>query len=143
MLNICLAKTLPLSLAIVFLGVPLSGQTVRIIQTNAAGDNVHIIDPTTNRVVDIIHGIEIPHGVTSNPDGSAYYFSNETDHTLDVVPTNTLRVANQIPLTGRPNSSRSSSPSLVSTTTTRDATPERTVSSGRNEPWRRSSTLWG
>ena len=103
MLDIRLASTVSLSLAIVLLGAPLSGQTVRIIQTNAAGDNVHIIDPTTNRVVDVIHGIEIPHGVTSHPDGSAYYFSNETDQTLDVVPTSTLRVANQIPLTGRPN----------------------------------------
>ncbi len=76
---------------------------VRIIQTNAAGDNVHIIDPTTNEVVDVIQGIPIPHGVTSHPDGSTLYFSNEVDHTLDVVPTATLRVSAQIPLTGRPN----------------------------------------
>jgi YVTN family beta-propeller protein len=89
----------------VFLGVPLSAQTgtVRIIQTNAGGDNVHIIDPATHEVVDVIVGIPIPHGVTSHPDGNAYYFSNEVDHTLDVVSTTTLRVVAQIPLTGRPN----------------------------------------
>lgn len=80
-----------------------SAQTVRIIQTNAAGDNVHIIDPVTNKVVDVITGITIPHGVTSAPDGSAYYFTNEVDHTVDVVPTRTLKVARQIPLSGRPN----------------------------------------
>lgn len=78
-------------------------QTVRIIQTNAAGDNVHIIDPATQKVVDVITGIPIPHGVTSAPDGRAYYFSNEVHRTLDVVPTKTLRVAKQIPLSGRPN----------------------------------------
>ena len=93
------------SLGIAFLAAPLSAQSgkVRIIQTNAAGDNVHIIDPTTNEVVDVILGIPIPHGVTSHPDGSTLYFSNEVDHTLDVVPTATLRVSAQIPLTGRPN----------------------------------------
>jgi YVTN family beta-propeller protein len=96
----------PLLLGIVFLAAPLSAQTtgtVRIIQTNAAGDNVHIIDPITNRVVDVIRGIPIPHGVTSQPDGSVLYFSNEVNQTLDVVPTGTLRVSNQIPLSGRPN----------------------------------------
>ncbi|MBI3981625.1 MAG: beta-propeller fold lactonase family protein [Gemmatimonadetes bacterium] len=77
--------------------------TVRIIQTNAAGDNVHLIDPATNQVVDEITGIPIPHGVTSHPDGSALYFSNEVDRTLDVVPTRTLKVTKQIPLSGRPN----------------------------------------
>ena len=98
-------RVLFFSLGIAFLAVPLHAQSgkVRIIQTNAAGDNIHIIDPTTNEVVDVIQGIPIPHGVTSHPDGSTLYFSNEVDHTLDVVPTATLRVSTQIPLTGRPN----------------------------------------
>ncbi len=95
----------PLLLGTIFLAAPLAAQTgtVRIVQTNAAGDNVHIIDPATNRVVDVIRGIPIPHGVTSHPDGSALYFSNEVDRTLDVVPTKTLAVAKQIPLSGQPN----------------------------------------
>ncbi len=98
-------RVLFFSLGFVFLAVPLSAQSgkVRIIQTNAAGDNIHIIDPTTNEVVAVILGIPIPHGVTSHPDGSTLYFSNEVDHTLDVVPTATFRVSAQIPLTGRPN----------------------------------------
>ncbi len=100
-----LSRVLALALGTVLLAAPLTAQSgkVRIIQTNAAGDNVHIIDPATNEVVDVILGIPIPHGVTSHPDGSALYFSNEVDHTLDVVPTATLRVSAQIPLTGRPN----------------------------------------
>jgi YVTN family beta-propeller protein len=94
-----------LSLLIVSIAAPLGAQTgaVRIIQTNAAGDNAHIIDPTTNEIVDVIMGLPIAHGVTSQPDGSALYFSNEVEHTLDVVPTKTLRVVQQIPLSGRPN----------------------------------------
>ena len=105
MINARLSRVPSLLLGIVFFAAPLSAQsgTVRIVQTNAAGDNVHLIDPTTNEVVDVILGMPIAHGVTSHPDGSALYFSNEVDHTLDVVPTATLRVAAQIPLTGRPN----------------------------------------
>src|SRR5437762_2573673 len=43
---------------------------VRIIQTNAAGDNVSIIDPLTNKVVGEITGIEVNHGAAAAPDGS-------------------------------------------------------------------------
>jgi YVTN family beta-propeller protein len=51
----------------------------------------------------VIHGISIPHGVTSSPDGRELYISNEVDRTLDVVSTETLGVVAQIPLSGRPN----------------------------------------
>jgi YVTN family beta-propeller protein len=62
-----------------------------------------VIDPGTNRVVGVIRGIEIPHGVTASPDGSRLYLSNESRHTLDVVDAGTLTVQSRIPLSGRPN----------------------------------------
>ena len=31
-----------------------AAQTVRIIQTNSAGDNVHVIDPLTNEVIGVM-----------------------------------------------------------------------------------------
>jgi YVTN family beta-propeller protein len=76
---------------------------VRIIQTNAAGDNAHLIDPATNTVVGIIEDVEIVHGVTSSPDGRRIYLSNESLHTLDVIDAKTLAVTNRIHLSGRPN----------------------------------------
>src|SRR5204862_2997728 len=76
---------------------------VRIIQTNAAGDNVHIIDPVANKVVGEIKGIEVGHGAAAAPDGSHIYISNESDSTLDVVDSRTLRVTGKIPLSGHPN----------------------------------------
>jgi YVTN family beta-propeller protein len=75
----------------------------RIIQTNSAGDNVHIIDPATNKVVGEITGIEVGHGATAAPDGSHIYISNEAASTLDVVDGRTLRVTSNIPLSGHPN----------------------------------------
>jgi len=80
-----------------------NGSKVRIIQTNSAGDNVHIIDPATNTVVGEITGIEVGHGAAAAPDGSRIYISNEADSTLDVVDSKTLKVTNKIPLTGHPN----------------------------------------
>jgi YVTN family beta-propeller protein len=91
---------------LVLLAVPLiaaAGGNVRIIQTNSAGDNVHIIDPATNKVVGVIDGIEVGHGATAAPDGSRIYVSNEADHTLDVVDGKTLKVVKKIALSGRPN----------------------------------------
>ena len=85
------------------LALPLAAGTVRIIQTNSAGDDVSIIDPATNKVVGVINGIEVSHGAAAAPDGSHYYISNEAESTLDVVDTKTLKVTRSIPLSGHPN----------------------------------------
>ncbi|HZF28944.1 MAG TPA: cytochrome D1 domain-containing protein [Gammaproteobacteria bacterium] len=75
----------------------------RIVQTNSAGDDVHIIDPATNKIVGHIAGIEVGHGVAASPDGHWLYVSNEAASTLDVVDARTLRVTSHIPLSGHPN----------------------------------------
>jgi YVTN family beta-propeller protein len=76
---------------------------VRIIQTNSAGDNVHVIDPATNKVVGVIEGIEVNHGVGAAPDGSRIYISDEAESTLDVVDAKTLKVMKKVKLSGHPN----------------------------------------
>ena len=53
-------------------------RVARIIQTNAAGDNAHVIDPVTNKVVGVIEGIEVPHGVSAAPDGRKLFITNES-----------------------------------------------------------------
>ncbi len=75
----------------------------RVLQTNAAGDNVHVIDPATNKVVGVIEGIEVPHGVAIAPDGSRIYVTDEPMKTLDVVDAKSLKVIKRIPLSGHPN----------------------------------------
>jgi YVTN family beta-propeller protein len=85
------------------LALPLAASTVRIIQTNSAGDDVSIIDPATNTVVGTIHGIEVNHGAAAAPDGRHYYVSDEAERTLDIVDAKTLDITKRIPLTGHPN----------------------------------------
>lgn len=80
-----------------------SEDVVRIIQTNAAGSNVHIIDPDTNEIVGIIDGVPRAHAAVNHPDGSKFYFANEHDETVDVVDIATLQVVERIPLIDRPN----------------------------------------
>jgi YVTN family beta-propeller protein len=76
---------------------------VVIVQTNAAGDNVFLIDPSNNTIVGEIGGIEVNHGAAAAPDGSRLYFTNEANETLDVVDAKSLAVTKSIPLSGRPN----------------------------------------
>jgi len=99
------ARSLYLTLAVIVLcTLTLAAQKkVRIIQTNSAGDNVHIIDPATNTVVGEISGIEAGHGAGAAPDGSRIYISDEAESTLDIVDTKTLKVLARVPLSGHPN----------------------------------------
>lgn len=93
-------------LGMFLLGASLSAQTdsvIRVIQTNSAGTNAHLIDPATHQVVAVIDGVPQAHAAVDHPDGYYYYFANELDHTVDVVDTKTLRLVMQIPLTDRPN----------------------------------------
>ena len=77
---VALALTLVLPLALA-----LQAATVRIVQTNAAGDSVMLIDPDTNKVVGEITGIEVNHGAAVAPDGSRFYITNEAESTLDIL----------------------------------------------------------
>ncbi|HEV8043240.1 MAG TPA: hypothetical protein VGP62_30450 [Bryobacteraceae bacterium] len=89
-----------------FLAAPtlaLAASQARVIQTNSAGDDVHVIDPVANQVTGVIHGIEVPHGVVIAPDGSRLYITEEPTRTLDVVDAKSLKVTKKIPLSGRPN----------------------------------------
>jgi DNA-binding beta-propeller fold protein YncE len=96
------------------LGAPLSAQkvdrldsyegvAVRILQSNNAGTEQHLIDPVTNQVVGVIEGCPYPHNLTAHPEGLYYYCANEAESTLDVFDTRTLALVEQLPLTGRPN----------------------------------------
>src|SRR6266446_7135974 len=89
--------------ALALAALPASADTVRVYVTNSAGDNIHVIDPATNKVVQVIKGIEAAHGIGFAPDGSRVYASNEADTTLDMVDRKTGKIVKKVPLSGHPN----------------------------------------
>ncbi|GAC1680629.1 MAG: hypothetical protein PVS2B2_19100 [Candidatus Acidiferrum sp.] len=71
--------------------------------TNSAGNTVDVVDSATNKVVQVIQGIEFPHGVTFSPDGTRVYLSVESESVLDVVDRKSGEIVKKITLSGRPN----------------------------------------
>src|SRR5258708_17282316 len=82
---------------------PAAAEIVRIYVTNSAGDSVHVIDPATQKVVQVIPGIEGAHGVDFSPDGERVYVSNESDRTLDVFDRASGKLVSKVKLSGHPN----------------------------------------
>jgi YVTN family beta-propeller protein len=82
---------------------PASASSSLIYVTNSGGDNIHVVNPTTHRVISTIQGIEGAHGVAFSPDGTRVYASNEADHTLDVFDQKTGQLTKKVKLSGRPN----------------------------------------
>jgi len=87
----------------VFFALPLLASSVRVYQTNSAGDEVNIIDPATNKVVQNVKDIEVPHGVTFSPDGKRAYITCEAEKTVWAVDTKTAKLIAKAPLSGHPN----------------------------------------
>ena len=85
------------------LSEPSSAATAWIFVTNSAGDTIDVIDPTTNKVVQVIQGVELPHGIAFSPDGTRVYVSNESESVLDVVDRKSGKVERKISLSARPN----------------------------------------
>src|SRR5258707_13372333 len=75
----------------------------RVYVTNSASDTIDVIDPATNKVVQVIHGIELPHGIVFSPDGTRIYVSNEAESVLDVVDRKSGEILRKVPLSARPN----------------------------------------
>jgi YVTN family beta-propeller protein len=76
---------------------------LRIVQNAMAGDAVSIIDPTTNKVIAQIPGIEISNGLAASPDGTRLYVTGEVARAVFVIDTKTMTVTSKVPTSGRPS----------------------------------------
>src|SRR6516162_6957955 len=90
-------------LMVVLTALPLSSGTFRIYVTNHGGDTVSVIDPATNKIVQVIEDVELPHDVSFSPDGSRVYLSVESENVLAVVDRRTGSIGKKVALSGRPN----------------------------------------
>jgi YVTN family beta-propeller protein len=80
-----------------------SANAARIYITNSAGNTVDVIDSSTNQVVQVIRGIELPHGVVFSPDAKRVYISNESESIVDVVDRESAKILKKVALSGHPN----------------------------------------
>jgi len=76
---------------------------LRMLQTNSLGGSVHVIDPSTQRVVREIEGVPVNHGVQASADGTRIYVSSEAQSAVMVIDTNTWEIIKTIPVSARPN----------------------------------------
>src|SRR4051794_25168741 len=96
-------RLLSLSLLLASAPLPASADISRIYITNSAGDSIHVVDPATNKVVQVINNVEGAHGVAFSPDGARVYVSDEADSTLDVFDRKSGKLIRKVPLSAHPN----------------------------------------
>lgn len=82
---------------------PSAKSRVLIYVTNSAGDTIDVVDAGSNKVVQVIRGIELPHGVNFSQDGTRVFVSNESESVLDVVDRTSGEIIKKVALSGRPN----------------------------------------
>ena len=91
------------SIAVLLAPLPALASSSRIYVTNSAGDAIHVVDPATNKVVQVIKGIEAAHGINFAADGSKVYVSNESTSTLDVFDRTSGKLIKKVALSDHPN----------------------------------------
>lgn len=92
-----------LACILLLVALPPAPSSVRIYQTNSAGDEVDVIDAATNEIVLVVKDIEVPHGVAFSPDGTRAYISCEAESTLWATDTKTGKLLGKAHLSSHPN----------------------------------------
>jgi YVTN family beta-propeller protein len=96
-------RLLSLGLLLALAPFSASARKVWIYVTDSGGDRVDVIDPMANKVVQVIGGIALPHGLAFSPNGSQIYISNESRNALDIVDRASGQITEEVALSGRPN----------------------------------------
>jgi YVTN family beta-propeller protein len=85
------------------LAMPSAARTVLIYVSSHTSGTVSVIDPATDKVVQVIEGIEVPRWIDFSPDGRRVYITGEGEEVINVVDQKTGKIIKKIPLSGHPN----------------------------------------
>ena len=96
-------KGLWIVLVLALAALPLAAATARIYVANRGGTTIDVIDPATNKVVEVIRGIESPEAVRFSPDGSRLYITSRSEDVLDVRDRKSGKTIKKVPLSGWAN----------------------------------------
>src|SRR5262245_16731841 len=94
-----------LAVAALMMPLSVSAQQLkpRLLQTNGAGDTISVIDPTTDKIIAEIPGIEQGHGVQASSDGTRIFATVEADNSVVAIDGKTFKELKRIPLSGHPH----------------------------------------
>jgi YVTN family beta-propeller protein len=87
----------------ILLAMPLAAGTARIYVNNKAGTTFDVIDPETNKIVEVIKNIESPEVARFSPDGSRIYITSGAENVLDVMDRKSGKHIKKVPLSGLAN----------------------------------------
>ncbi len=92
-----------LLLGVLWAAIPVAAGTARIYVTNRGGTTIDVIDPATNKVVEMIKGIESPEVIRFSPDGSRLYIPSRAEDVLVVMDRKSGKIIKKVPLSGWAN----------------------------------------
>src|SRR5262245_11965006 len=84
-------------------GADQKAAVLKLYVTNSAGDNIHIIDLGTFKVIGEIRTRKHPHGAAVSADGRRFYTTVEGDRKLHVIDTARDKIIQSIKPSGLPN----------------------------------------
>jgi YVTN family beta-propeller protein len=99
----CARRNVWLLPGILFAALPIAAATARIYVANRGGTTIDVIDTTTNKVVEVIRGIESPEVIRFSPDGSRLYITSRSEDVLDVRDRKSGKIIKKVPLSGWAN----------------------------------------
>jgi YVTN family beta-propeller protein len=92
-----------LALGVMLAALPVAAATARIYVANRGGTTIDVIDTATNKVVEVIKGIESPEVIRFSPDGSRLYITSRSEDVLDVRDRKSGKTIKKVPLSGWAN----------------------------------------
>jgi YVTN family beta-propeller protein len=90
-------------LGMLLVAMPLAAGTVRIYVVNKAGTTIDVIDPATNKVVQVIENIEAPMAAQFSPDGSLVYITSQSENVLHIIDRKSGENIKKVALSGWAN----------------------------------------
>jgi len=87
----------------ILLAAPLAASTIRVYVNNKAGTTIDVIDPETNKIVQVIENIEAPEVARSSPDGSRVYITSRGENVLHVMDRKSGKPIKKVPISGWAN----------------------------------------
>jgi YVTN family beta-propeller protein len=101
--HLCAQRNVWLPVALLCATGTLAAPAARVYVANRGGTTIDVIDTATNKVVEVIRGIESPEVIRFSPDGSRLYITSRSEDVLDVRDRKSGKTIKKVALSGWAN----------------------------------------